>query len=286
MKLIAIDFDDTLLSEDCTISQINAEAIREAQDRGHIIAACSGRSIPDIEHILHEAGLKCPIISGNGAVIRHESEQVRYLALPPETAEDVAGILEKEGFYYEIYTNRGIYILKNGRDILQAEIEAALRKDPDYPVDWAERKIEIQYNQHGMTAMNNFRNVDYADLAPYKLFVMSFDEDAIAALRDRLSGRTDISITSSGKVKLELGHPETSKGNAVLALAEVLGIAQEEIVAMGDNLNDLSMFEVAGMKIAMENAEAEVKDASTHVTTHHNEDGVANALHKYILQES
>nr|WP_198038634.1 HAD hydrolase family protein [Planococcus lenghuensis] len=233
MKLIAIDLDDTLLSEDCTISRINAEAIRQVQDQGDIVVACSGRSVPDIEQILHKAGLECPIISGNGAVTRHGGEEARYLALSPETAADVAGILEEEGFYYEIYTNRGIYILKNGRDILQAEIEAALKKDPDYPVDWAERKIEIQYNQHGMTTMGDFGSVDYADVAPYKLFVMSFDGDALASLRDRLSDRADISITSSGDVKLELGHPETSKGNAVLALADMMEITQADIVAMG-----------------------------------------------------
>ncbi|WP_264371405.1 HAD hydrolase family protein [Virgibacillus necropolis] len=80
-----------------------------------------------------------------------------------------------------------------------------------------------------------------------------------------------------------MGHSQASKGNALKFLASHFGIPVEDTVAIGDNLNDISMFEIAGRCIAMENAEEIVKKQATYITKHHNDDGVAYALREYVL---
>lgn len=282
MKLIAIDLDGTLLSKDCTISQENAKAVRNVQKQGDVVAISSGRSLHDTKQILQNADIDCPIITGNGAVAFHSDKIIQNLFLPVQLVSGIMEILEGSEFYYEVYTNEGIFILKDGRDLLHKEIESM----QDFPEEWAKHEIDIQYSQHGLLHVPHYRDIDFTHLEVYKLFVLSFDKQKLMKLRDMLRERKDISLTSSGVTKLEIGHPEASKGNALAFMANQLKIPMENTVAIGDNLNDLSMFEVAGMSIAMENAEEEVKKLSTYITKHHDDDGVAYALRKYILNKN
>lgn len=283
MKLVAIDLDGTLLSKDSTISGENVKAINEAQEQGHVITIATGRSLHDTKRILQNAGLECPMITGNGAVVFHEGNSLKNLVIPAIVLTEMQELLEKNHFYFEIYTNKGVFILQEGRDLLYKEIEGNQLKAIDFSLEQITTEIEIQYNQYGLQYFTDFQNVEFTELEVYKLFVLTFDMNKMVNLQGKLMGREDISLTTSGKAKLEIGHPETSKGNALLFFADYLGISIKETVTIGDNLNDLSMFEIAGTSIAMENAEEAVKKQSTYITTHHDENGVAEALRKYVL---
>lgn len=283
MKLVAIDLDGTLLSIDSTISGENVKAINEAQEQGHVITIATGRSLHDTKRILQNAGLECPMITGNGAVVFHEGNSLKNLVIPAIVLTEMQELLEKNHFYFEIYTNKGVFILQEGRDLLYKEIEGNQLKAIDFSLEQITTEIEIQYNQYGLQYFTDFQNIEFTELEVYKLFVLTFDMNKMVNLQGKLMGREDISLTTSGKSKLEIGHPETSKGNALLFFADYLGISIKETVTIGDNLNDLSMFEIAGTSIAMENAEEAVKKQSTYITTHHDENGVAEALRKYVL---
>ncbi|QNK86824.1 HAD family phosphatase [Sporosarcina sp. resist] len=283
MKLVAIDLDGTLLSKDSTISGENVKAINEAQEQGHVITIATGRSLHDTKRILQNAGLECPMITGNGAVVFHEGNSLKNLVIPAIVLTEMQELLEKNHFYFEIYTNKGVFILQEGRDLLYKEIEGNQLKAIDFSLEQITTEIEIQYNQYGLQYFTDFQNIEFTELEVYKLFVLTFDMNKMVNLQGKLMGREDISLTTSGKAKLEIGHPETSKGNALLFFADYLGISIKETVTIGDNLNDLSMFEIAGTSIAMENAEEAVKKQSTYITIHHDENGVAEALRKYVL---
>ncbi|MGA5691636.1 Cof-type HAD-IIB family hydrolase [Cytobacillus pseudoceanisediminis] len=283
MKLVAIDLDGTLLSDECSISQGNREAIYEAQKQGNIIVISSGRSFHDTKQILQNAGLECPFISGNGAISFHTERMIQNFSLPVKVVSEIMGILDETNLYYEIYTKNGILIKRDGRDLLNKEIEKLLNQETAFPVNWAKGEIDIQYNQYGLLPVPHYREIDFTQLEVYKLFVLSFDKSKLNKLQGRLSGRKDLSLTSSGVTKVEIGPLEISKGNALKFMADYLEIPLKDSVAIGDNLNDLSMFVIAGMGIAMGNAVEEVKKKSTFITKKHNEDGVAFALRKYIL---
>lgn len=282
-SLIAIDLDGTLLADDGTISARNAQAIRKAQEAGCVVSICSGRSLHDTKAILEEAKLECPLITGNGAITFSDGQQIQTLSMEPAILEELLPQLESENYYYELYTNDGVYLFERGKGMLEREIKEKAGSDKSFSTDWATREMNIQFEQKGTRQITDYRDFDLASLGIYKIFVFSFHRDKLDALEEQLSSREDLSLTTSGKTKLEIAHKDTSKGNALATFAEVVGVPMKNTVAIGDNLNDLSMFAVAGMGIAMGNAEEEVKEASTHITKRYNEDGVAYAIEEFVL---
>ena len=130
--------------------------------------------------------------------------------------------------------------------------------------------------------MDSMADIDFARDEVYKVFVYSFDRRKLHRLRKIYEPRNDILITTAGWTKIEIGHPHASKGAALKQLAEHERIPMRDVVAIGDNLNDMSMFEVAETRIAMGNAVDPLKDLSTHITKDVEEDGVAYALTHYV----
>ncbi|MBM7587244.1 Cof subfamily protein (haloacid dehalogenase superfamily) [Bacillus pakistanensis] len=286
MKLIAIDLDGTLLSSTGSISQENIEAIHQVQELGHVVMISSGRSLHDTKEIIQHAGIDCPIITGNGAIAFESGKVIQNLIMEEKVIEELVDRLQREGYYFEIYTNKGILILENGRGILNREIQSIQNQDESFSVEWATGEIDIQYKQNGLHLISDCRGLNFASLEVYKIFVLSFNRVRLLELKERLSERTDLSLTSSGKTKLEIAHPHTSKGNALKMMANYLNIPMKDTVAIGDNLNDFSMFEAAGMSIAMGNAEDEVKERSMFITKDHDENGVGYALKECLLKSS
>nr|WP_295974472.1 Cof-type HAD-IIB family hydrolase [uncultured Bacillus sp.] len=284
MKLIAIDLDGTLLSTDCSISRENTQAIREAQKQGHIIVISSGRSFQDTRQILQNADLVCPFIAGNGAISFHNGEIIHKFILEEKVVLEIIETLEKHNCYYEINSKNGTLIKRDGRSLLTNEIMNTQEPFCDITEEWALNEIELQYNQFGLIPVPHYRNLDFAQLEVYKIFILSFNRNTLTTLRETLSRRNDISVTSSGVEKIDIGHIKTSKGNGLKIVANYMGIPLENTVAIGDNLNDLSMFDIAGTSIAMGNAVAELKKKGTYITKDHDENGIAFAFQNYILK--
>lgn len=285
LKLIAIDLDGTLLSENGTISQANEEAILEVQKQGDIVAISSGRALPDVEKILQSTGIDCPIMTGNGAVSYYKGQEIQRFSLPNHVVEEIVEILEKSGVHYELYTAQGIFNRFGGKEILREEIAQRTEKVTGWAGDMFDHYLDNKYDLNETLSISHNQVPEIAHLNVYKLLVLSFNGSKLSELRETFTERADLSLTSSGWMNLEMGHPGASKGNALKFMADHLEIPLENTVAIGDNYNDLSMFETAGMGIAMGNAEEQVKELSTYITKHHNEDGVAYALRTYILHK-
>lgn len=282
MKLIAIDLDGTLLSRSGVISEANQQAVRRRQEMGDLVTFCSGRSIHDMEELSKRNQLTCPMLSGNGAIAFYENERIYYHAMPGEVVRELWEITRSHGAYVEFYTNTGVKVLRSGADLLMHELAEVLPHDQSFTLEWAKREIEIQNEQFGLTYMNSMEDIDFDRDEVYKVFIYSFDRQKLHRLRKLFEPRDDILITAGGWTKIEIGHPKASKGQALNQLANHYGVAAEDIVAIGDNLNDISMFQVAETRIAMGNAVDALKDISTHITKDVEEDGVAYALENYL----
>ncbi|HLS09378.1 Cof-type HAD-IIB family hydrolase [Lentibacillus sp.] len=280
MKLIAIDLDGTLLSDDGTISLENRNAIYEAQKNNNIIVISSGRSLHDTRQILKQADIECPFITGNGAMTYHSGDILQQFIIPLEVLKKIRNAIKKHNLYYEIYTNQGVYIMEEGKDLLYQEIQEL---DQETDKKSAFNKVDIQYSQHGLIYVSDFHAAEFSTLNPYKVFVLSFNHEKLQELRRDMTKMKDISLTTSGREKLEIAHEQASKGNALKFIADYFNVPLADTFAIGDNLNDISMFEIAGRGIAMENAEEEVKERAAFITKDHNDSGVAYALRNYIL---
>ncbi|MEK4306159.1 Cof-type HAD-IIB family hydrolase [Oceanobacillus sp. FSL K6-0251] len=280
MKLIAIDLDGTLLSEDGKISEENQEAIHRRQANGDIVAFCSGRSLHDMQEIAEAANLEVPLICANGSLTSVNGEIIRSQILVADKLTEIMDTVASAGLYFEVYTNKGVYIQKDKKPILEEEKEALF--DTPEEKENAGHIIRIQNMQYGMVEVDDYLEAGVTELDPYKVFILSFRRQELEKLAEGWEGREDISITTSGYQKLEVAHPDASKGNALEALAAYYEIPQKDTVSIGDNFNDISMLEYAGTAVAMHNAEPEVKEYADHVTRSNEENGVGYALNEII----
>ena len=109
------------------------------------------------------------------------------------------------------------------------------------------------------------------------------DGESRERVRRQLAGRTDILLSSAGDHNLEVNAPNGGKGDALCALGARLGIPPQQIMACGDQLNDLSMLRAVGFPVAMGNAVPQIKEIAAHVTLTNEQDGVAAAVERFVL---
>ncbi|KEK22811.1 Cof-type HAD-IIB family hydrolase [Bacillus gaemokensis] len=283
MKLIAIDLDGTLLSGNKMISKENAEAIRKCQKEGHIVAICTGRSIIDIERLLLEVDLQCPIIAENGAIIYKDQKMLKCYPIQNAQALEIVEYLEENRMYYQLYTDRGVYVPQYGEESVYREIDDI--KESDKEVDLQEiENIAALYLEHtAFHITESCKTILADDLHVHKLLPFSYDMEKLKSLKEQFQHNTDLAITASYWHNLEINHRDAQKGNGLYTLAKHLNIPFDNTVAIGDGLNDVSMMEKAHISIAMGNAVDEIKKMCLYETLSNEEHGVAHALYHYVM---
>ena len=118
----------------------------------------------------------------------------------------------------------------------------------------------------------------------YKLVFIDDDSEKLQYLRRKLEEIKGISVSKSWHNNLEVMNEGVSKGKALKLLAQMLNIDKDQIIAIGDNENDISMFKVAGLAVAMENGDKIAKEHAHIITDTNDNDGVAKVIEKYILK--
>lgn len=282
--LIALDMDGTLLNSNGQVSKRNKAAIAKAQKHGHIVAIVTGRAYKDARAPLQEAGIVCPIMSLNGAVMTLEDGTV--LGDVPLDKEKLIPALEwvraQPDLYCEIYTGDAVYVGLHNR----AHLEALAEKTSDIAPE-LKRIVEKQFQQARVTYVDDIRLVwEKRGIAFYKVLVFSLHQERLREAAEQFADISGITVTSSHPNNIEINHERATKGQALMKLAAHYGIDMKDTVVFGDSHNDLSMFAVAGYRVAMENAAPELKEVSDMVTASHEEDGVAVALEELIAKRN
>ncbi|HMF57739.1 MAG TPA: Cof-type HAD-IIB family hydrolase [Pyrinomonadaceae bacterium] len=288
IRLIALDLDGTLLNSRGLLSERNRRTISVARERGIQVALVTGRRFRDARPLALELGLDAPVISHNGALTKHARtlETVSALLLPLDAAREVLRVGREHGgdaLLSDEPDGAGVLVY----DHLSDDNVALARY-----IAWA-RRI------HGDEAEDAVRRVEsleeYMDHSPVHI-AFSGGCEAMRGLsrviESELGNRVKTLATMYPKqdfALLDIIHPEASKGAGVAAAARELGLMREEVMAIGDNLNDLEMLEYAGTGVIMGNSEptlrAFLRDvARFHTTATNDEDGVAIAIEEMILK--
>ncbi|MDN7242194.1 Cof-type HAD-IIB family hydrolase [Planococcus sp. N028] len=286
MKLIALDLDGTLLSTEMKITNENLEAIQEAQSQGNIVMICSGRAPEDIQQILNRYAMSIPLAGSNGSVVQDRGRVLNRVSMNPEDIHKIAEKLDEERAPYRIYTDDGIYLPADWSE----RVELAMEREKIHVEGLSDETYQRITEQPQRSSLINFFD-HYSELfkekevAIQKFFVLTLNHRIKSELATYLEEIATIGFTSSHPLNIEVMDKNGNKGNALKRIAEHYGIAMEDTIAIGDNFNDIPMFEMAGLSVAMGNAEPLVKEICDAVTYSNDENGVAHAINKYILNK-
>ncbi|MNO84268.1 putative phosphatase YwpJ [compost metagenome] len=278
MKLIAIDLDGTLLTSESKPSKEGLDAIKATIAKQHKVAICTGRAYFDVKGLVGSE-LNIPIISSNGAAVNDEQGKLlKQTPISPESAAAAIQYLTEQGVYFEIFCPEAIYSPFDGEDKLLAEMDMLISANPAIDRDTLWKSALIQFQQFDIKPINDPMKVIRAGLPVYKLLIFTYDDNKLERIREYYSMNSSVHTTAAAQLTLEIIAKETDKGSALRYLAAHYGVPLSDTVVIGDNYNDVSMFRVAGTKIAMGNAVDEIKQLCTYVTLTNNEHGVAHAL--------
>lgn len=287
IKLIAIDLDGTLLNSKSEISKENIEAIKTAQSCGIEIVISTGRAQFDVQTIFEKTGINTWVIGANGATI-HDPDSKLYHSQPiePSVAYSILDSLEKDGYYYEVFSNNCIFTPQNGRQLLEIEIDRMVSANPDISTDHLKEALVKQFSQTGFTFINNYKEIEQTGIDIYNILAFSFFDEKLEAGWNKYRDLEGVTIVSSAHHNFELEHRDASKGIALSKLAAKLHIPLSQTVAIGDSMNDVSMLTIAGKGIAMGNARKEVKDICDEITLTNDEHGVAEVIHVVLNKKT
>ncbi|MBM3236661.1 HAD family phosphatase [Candidatus Poribacteria bacterium] len=272
-KLIAIDIDGTLLSAHGTITERNYATLKKAMAQGIIVVLCTGRSYFMAQKVVGGFDFELPLVLHNGAQIVNSSDgqMIAHWTLPQNTA--CQGVMLMKQFALEPI----IYDFHKGKHILVYE---SIDPTNEAYVRYMSTKESILHKTNDL--------ISYLDHNPTQL-VAIHQESIIRNVMPILKNHIDANVFTSGRLFnleywfLEVLQFGASKATAVEHLAKLHNIDQKEIMAIGDNFNDLEMMEYASLSVAMENAPDEVKAIADFVTDSNNNDGVARAIERFVL---
>ena len=283
-KLIAIDMDGTLIGEN-GVSEEDREAILTARDAGHIVVIVSGRSHESILELLAEIELAdLPISGSNGAITLVDGKEISRVSMSKSLVQQVVNYLDDFAYPFLIYTSTGVYSKVDFLDRVR-EAFATSTGVVGSPFETYEFMAEYSKN-HGVIHYEMLSEIFAITPDIFKIFVFLPDPKKKEVCTNFMLSLDDVTLTSSYVDNISVSSANGHKGTGVLALANHFGIPLAHTIAIGDNLNDLEMLKIAGLSIAMENAEPAVKDAADVITLSNLQSGVARAIKQYVLVNS
>lgn len=272
IKLLALDMDGTTLKSDSvTVSPANRTAIEAAAARGILVVTATGR----MRHRLPEAIEQMPephyAVTCNGAAVFDLRKEAPLYAnpIPGETALRVFDRLAPYPVFIEIYSGGFDYVERDRIPHLEA---AGFSESRMKNLLRGRRTVDSQreYLLHPTAPIEKF-NVPYLPPAC---------QEAIWAEMRAVEG---VSLTSSVAHNIEINAAGANKGDGLRFLCGYLGIAPEEVMAVGDNRNDLEMLTFAGLAAAPANATDEIKAIADWVGPSSEDDCVARAIERFLL---
>lgn len=286
-KLIAIDLDGTLLNSYGEISQKNKEAIKYALDKNVEVILTSGRDPKTMEKISIELGIEKYLIAGNGASIYDMTlkKNIYENFININKALKIIDVCKENSIFFSVYTTEGIIT-----EELKYNIKV-FNNENSYKPNKKRTNIEIVKNIYEYVENNK----------PNILKIIICDESRIIFnnIIEKMKNVRDIEVldvehmskkimkigTEEYKVEYfytEVTNKDANKWSTIEFLINKLKISKEEVICIGDNINDYEMIKNAGLGIVMKNSALEKENIADYITQDNNSDGVGNAIFKYI----
>jgi phosphoglycolate phosphatase (TIGR01487 family) len=240
-KLLALDMDGTLLTDNHEISLETTKWIHKAMQEGIHVCLSTGRAASSALPYGQELGLETPMVTVNGGEVwKSPRELWRRHLLDKEMIRQMKAIADETDSWFWAYTTKGLFNTEKWPDSLEG-------------FEW----LKFGYN----TGNDELR---------HEILI-------------KLQNLGGLEITNSSPTNLEINPQGISKESGVKEVCGLLGITMEEVVAVGDSLNDLAVIQAVGLGVAMGNAQQTVKEAADLVVASNNDDGIVEVIRDHIL---
>lgn len=261
-KLIAIDVDDTLITDDKEVTPGTKQALELAIAHGVAVTLATGRMYASAHNIALQTGLNVPLITYQGSLVKNviDGHVLYERSVPKDAALRLLRYCDEHKLHLQLYIDDHLYAREENDKLIAY---ANLSNIP--------YTIEPDFDKLLASPSTKMLMID----EPERL-------DSIAPELRELLG-PDVHITKSKPNFLEVTHREGTKGSALRHLAQHFGCSLEETIAIGDSWNDHDMIEAAGLGVAMDNAVDSLKAVADYVTLSNNEEGVRHVIEKFVL---
>ena len=261
IKLIAIDLDGTLLNEDAKISDYNKNIITKLIDKGIDIVIATGRPIFSMDFYYKELQNNKESIVFNGAMVVNKSFNCIFNS--PLENSIVSNIINLYKEKYVNDTSLNIYSIK----------EYIVAKD-NFKFQTHTEKVD---KKNKIVGLENFND----NIEVQKMIILA-ENEILIDIKNTIDNLFTVHTSFSNPNFLEILSENTNKANALKWLCNKKGIDRENVIAFGDNYNDIEMIEFAGVGVAMGNAEMKIKKNAKYVTDTNNNNGVGVFLKDFF----
>lgn len=261
-RLIAVDLDDSLLGIDSKISRANKDALFAARDKGVHVTIATGRMLDSAMPFIKEMKVDIPVITYQGAFIKdiQTGETLVRKSVPMDYVHDIIDECKKRALHLQVY-NESTYFFE---------------QDNEYS--------QYYHRMSGIKGQEAGDLKQFLEEEPMKLLIIAEPPVIQEHLEDFQKQFGDqLQVLISRPHYLEFTNGEATKGRALAKLGDMLKIPKEEIIAIGDSFNDISMIDYAGLGVAMGNAPEEVKSYAQYIARGNDEDGVADVVERFVL---
>ncbi len=260
IKMVVTDIDGTIYSPENGISENVKKCIHNLISSGKYVAIATGRTYSSAKYIADMIGIKCPLICYQGGLVNsYEGEILDVKYLNPDIAREIITDCRKRNIHLNVYIEDTLYV----------------EDDDKYIKDYIGDK-GIDYFK-----VNSFDELDFSKLN--KLLAINYDtkfiDDFIVELRNKYP---QIYVVKSFDYFCEIANKEATKGSAIKFLANRLGFSEKEVLAIGDQNNDIEMVKTAGIGVAMANGTDEIKAEADYITDTVQNDGFVKAINKFV----
>lgn len=288
-KLIAVDLDGTMLNSYGIVTENTKNVIKNVINKGTDVIIASGRPIDSIKAIAKEIGSENYFIAGNGALVYDikNNEVVYEKYMPKEKVLEIIKICEENSITYNVYTDETILATSLKYNVLYYHKEN-LKKEED-------KKTNISIVKDMYDYVKNMNNAKFL-----KITICDDMKSVFNSILKKINKVKDVEVLDVSHMSrktitqgteeipieyyyTEITYKDVDKWNAIEFLAEKINIKREEIIAIGDNINDKKMIEESGLGIAMKGSTPYVREVAKYITDTNNDEGVAKAIEKFCL---
>lgn len=260
IKMVVTDIDGTIYSPQIGITKEVKDCIHSLIENNIHVAIATGRNFGSTKNVADEIGIKCPLICYQGGLINtYDGQTIDVKYVDEKLAREIVRELKNRKIHLNVYIEDVLFV-ENDNDIIKEYVG-------DKGIDYFK--------------VDSFDELDFSKLN--KILAIDHNTELIENLIKELQNNyPELYIVKSQPIFCEIANKEATKGNAIKLLASKYGFTEKEVLAIGDQNNDIEMVITAGVGVAMGNGTDEIKFNADYITDTVENNGFVKAIDKFV----